>query len=76
MEQVVAVARKLRVEHEFKGYIHLKTIPEAMDSPAEPVVCEMLFSRIEVLPSARKIEMESTAIGIEAETVRPVRSAR
>ena len=29
MEQVVAVARKLRIEHEFKGYIHLKTIPEA-----------------------------------------------
>jgi putative DNA modification/repair radical SAM protein len=29
MEQVVEVARKLRVEHEFKGYIHLKTIPEA-----------------------------------------------
>lgn len=29
MEQLVAVARKLRVEHEFKGYIHLKTIPEA-----------------------------------------------
>ena len=29
MEQVVAVARKLRQEHEFKGYIHLKTIPEA-----------------------------------------------
>jgi putative DNA modification/repair radical SAM protein len=29
MEQVVAVARKLRVEHKFQGYIHLKTIPEA-----------------------------------------------
>ncbi len=29
MEQVVAVARKLRVEHRFHGYIHLKTIPEA-----------------------------------------------
>ncbi len=29
MEQVVAVARTLRVEHGFKGYIHLKTIPEA-----------------------------------------------
>ncbi|HEY8336964.1 MAG TPA: putative DNA modification/repair radical SAM protein [Tardiphaga sp.] len=29
MEQVVAVARKLREEHHFKGYIHLKTIPEA-----------------------------------------------
>jgi putative DNA modification/repair radical SAM protein len=29
MEQVVRVARTLRVEHSFKGYIHLKTIPEA-----------------------------------------------
>jgi putative DNA modification/repair radical SAM protein len=29
MEQVVAVARKLRIEHQFRGYIHLKTIPEA-----------------------------------------------
>jgi putative DNA modification/repair radical SAM protein len=29
MEQTIAVARKLRVEHGFKGYIHLKTIPEA-----------------------------------------------
>ncbi|MBV9009430.1 MAG: putative DNA modification/repair radical SAM protein [Verrucomicrobia bacterium] len=29
MEQVVAVARTLRLEHEFRGYIHLKTIPEA-----------------------------------------------
>jgi putative DNA modification/repair radical SAM protein len=29
MEQVVAVARSLRVDHHFHGYIHLKTIPEA-----------------------------------------------
>jgi putative DNA modification/repair radical SAM protein len=29
MEQVVGVARKLREEHRFRGYIHLKTIPEA-----------------------------------------------
>ena len=29
MEQVVKVARTLRVEHRFRGYIHLKTIPEA-----------------------------------------------
>jgi putative DNA modification/repair radical SAM protein len=28
MEQVVSVARKLREEHRFRGYIHLKTIPE------------------------------------------------
>jgi putative DNA modification/repair radical SAM protein len=32
MEQVVDVARKLREEHHFRGYIHLKTIPEADDA--------------------------------------------
>ena len=29
MEQVVEVARVLREDHDFRGYIHLKTIPEA-----------------------------------------------
>ena len=29
MEQVVKVARVLREEHDFRGYLHLKTIPEA-----------------------------------------------
>jgi predicted DNA-binding helix-hairpin-helix protein len=31
MEQLVDVARTLRVVHQFRGYIHLKTIPEADD---------------------------------------------
>jgi len=29
MEQLVEVARALRVDHDFRGYIHLKTIPDA-----------------------------------------------
>ena len=29
MEQVIEVARRLREVHDFRGYIHLKTIPEA-----------------------------------------------
>ncbi len=29
MEQLVEVARRLRLEHDFRGYIHLKTIPDA-----------------------------------------------
>ena len=29
MEQVVEVARVLREDHDFRGYIHLKTIPDA-----------------------------------------------
>jgi putative DNA modification/repair radical SAM protein len=32
MEQVVGVARRLREQHHFRGYIHLKTIPEADDA--------------------------------------------
>jgi hypothetical protein len=34
----------------------------------------MLFSRMLALPNARKIEMESTEIGILAATVSPARS--
>ena len=29
MEQMVEVARSLREDHDFRGYIHLKTIPDA-----------------------------------------------
>jgi len=29
MEQLVEVARRLRKDHDFRGYIHLKTIPDA-----------------------------------------------
>ena len=32
MEQLIEVARRLRVEHRFRGYIHLKAVPKA--SPA------------------------------------------
>jgi putative DNA modification/repair radical SAM protein len=35
MGRMVEIARKLRVEHLFKGYIHLKTIPDA-----DPVLIE------------------------------------
>ncbi len=31
MEQVVEVARSLREDHDFRGYIHLKTIPDASE---------------------------------------------
>src|SRR4026209_2914451 len=39
MEQLVAVARSLRVDHEFRGYIHLKTIPEASPALIEQAGC-------------------------------------
>lgn len=35
MEQVIEVARQLREVHDFRGYIHLKTIPEASQALIE-----------------------------------------
>lgn len=35
MEQVIEVARQLREVHQFRGYIHLKTIPEASQALIE-----------------------------------------
>jgi putative DNA modification/repair radical SAM protein len=35
MEQVIEVARQLREDHDFRGYIHLKTIPDASDDLIE-----------------------------------------
>src|SRR5271154_5438797 len=48
--------------------------PAASDSPADPVVCTILFSRIVERPNARRILIDSTEIGIEAETVSPARN--
>src|SRR6185503_61670 len=54
----------------------LTPTPKAIDSPADPAVCTMLFSRIvasrmPALPSRRKRLMEITATGMEALTVSP-----
>ncbi len=51
-----------------------KITPAAADSPADPVVWTMLFSKMVERPKARRMLMESTAIGIEADTVNPARS--
>src|SRR5262249_35586977 len=48
--------------------------PAASDSPADPVVCTMLFSRIVDRPKARRMLMDNTEIGIDAETVSPARN--
>jgi len=56
MELVIEVARKLRVEHRFRGYIHLKTIPEA--SPALIELAGRYADRISInieLPSEKSL---------------------
>ena len=55
----------------------VKIAPAASDSPAEPMVCTKLFSRIESrFKMMRMIPIERTAAGIEAETVMPTRRPR
>ena len=54
----------------------MNTTPAATDSPAEPIVWTMLFSRIVELPIFLKTAIARTAMGTEAETVSPARRAR
>ena len=58
----------------------VKMVPDASDELAEPIVCDMLASRIIPRPPwramARKSATVRTAMGIEVETVRPTRRPR
>src|SRR5215813_5523049 len=54
----------------------VNTTPEAMLSPAEPMVWTMLFSRMVEPPNFLRTEMERTATGMDAETVSPAFNAR
>ena len=54
----------------------VKTTPAASDSPADPIVWTMLFSRMVDPPSFFSTEMASTAMGMDALTVRPARNPR
>jgi len=69
MEQVIEVARRLREEEHFKGYIHLKTIPDASPELVERAgrYADRLSINVE-LPSAASLKAlapEKNADGIE-----------
>ncbi len=49
----------------------VNTTPAATDSPAEPIVWTILFSSIVDLPNFLNTAIASTAIGMEALTVKP-----
>ena len=54
----------------------VKITPAARLSPAEAEVCTMLFSRMFVPRNNRRMAIERTAAGIEADTVMPAKSPR
>jgi putative DNA modification/repair radical SAM protein len=70
MEEMVEVARSLREDHRFGGYIHLKTIPEA--SPDLLALAGRYADRLSInveLPTAEglaKLAPEKTMTGIHA----------
>ena len=58
MEMVIAVARTLREVHDFRGYIHLKTIPEA--SPELIEIAARYADRISInleLPTQKSLDV-------------------
>jgi putative DNA modification/repair radical SAM protein len=74
MEQVVEVARRLREEHDFRGYIHLKTIPDASDDLIARAgrYADRVSINIE-LPSAdslSRLAPEKDAVGIKRSMAR------
>jgi putative DNA modification/repair radical SAM protein len=69
MEQIVEVARALREDHDFRGYVHLKTIPDA--DPELVRQAGLYADRVSInieLPTADGLEAlapEKSAAGIE-----------
>lgn len=57
MEQLIAVAKSLREEHRFRGYIHLKTIPNAAEHLIQTagLYADRLSVNIE-LPTAQDLQ--------------------
>jgi putative DNA modification/repair radical SAM protein len=78
MEQIVEVARSLREDHDFRGYIHLKTIPDA--DPALVHQAGLHADRISInveLPTVaglKRLAPEKSGIRIEG-AMRDVRAA-
>ena len=68
MEQIIEVARQLREVHDFRGYIHLKTVPDASDDLIARAgrYADRLSINIE-LPTAdalAKLAPEKNSVGI------------
>lgn len=58
LERLVRIAKKLRVEHKFNGYIHLKTIPGASDELVQQagIYADRLSINLE-LPSEKSLKL-------------------
>ncbi len=80
MEQLVEVARSLREDHQFRGYIHLKTIPGAADELVQKagLYADRLSVNIELpttadlkslAPEKDRVKLESNMSMLKAKAV-------
>lgn len=78
MEQIVEVARSLREDHQFRGYIHLKTIPDADPElvRAAGLHADRVSINVELptLPGLTRLAPEKSATRIEG-AMRDMKSA-
>src|SRR3954464_1709618 len=78
MEQLVEVARSLRQDHDFRGYIHLKTIPDADPELVRQagLYADRLSINVELptLGGLKRLAPEKSAARIEG-AMRDVRTA-
>ncbi|MCX7553395.1 putative DNA modification/repair radical SAM protein [Marinicella sp. S1101] len=74
MEQISLIAKKLRTEHDFRGYIHLKTIPDA--SPELLAEAGKYADRLSInveMPTAQSLQQfapEKSPLGIKKSMAR------
>jgi putative DNA modification/repair radical SAM protein len=87
MEQLVSVARGLRTEHRFNGYIHLKAIPGASPEIMHEAGCwaDRLSANVELptqddltklAPEKRLVTIRQTMSGITSDVERAKEEAR
>ena len=74
MEKVNAVARLLRYQHEFRGYIHLKVIPGASDAAIEEAISLASAVSLNIETPARShFELLSRKKDYDRDILRPLK---
>ena len=74
MEQVIEVARRLREDHDFRGYIHLKTVPDASEElvARAGLLADRLSINIELptMPALARLAPQKNGLGIKRSMAR------
>lgn len=74
MDRMLAVARLLRSEHRFRGYLHLKILPGASDAAIEDALSMASAVSVNVeVPKASHLKLLSQRKDFERDIVRPIK---